>query len=69
MNWWSHLSALGGLDITAPVALGVAVWLACARGGRLALAWCLLFGAAMTIAAVSQMAFIGWGLGKRINHG
>ena len=63
MNWWSHLSALGGLDITAPVALGVAVWLACARGGRLALAWCLLFGAAMTIAAVSQMAFIGWGLG------
>jgi membrane-associated phospholipid phosphatase len=63
MTWWSHLSALGGLDITAPVAFGVTAWLACARGWRLALAWCLLFGAALAIAAISQMAFIGWGLG------
>ena len=63
MIWWSHLSALGGLEVTAPVAIGVAMWLACARGLRLALTWCLLFCAALAIAAGSQMAFIGWGLG------
>jgi membrane-associated phospholipid phosphatase len=63
MTWWSHLSALGGLDITVPVAFGVTAWLAGARGWRLALAWLLLFGASLAIAALSQMAFIGWGLG------
>jgi membrane-associated phospholipid phosphatase len=63
MNWWSHLSALGGLDVTAPVAVGVAAWLAATRGWRLALAWCLLLGAAFAVAAASQMAFLGWGLG------
>lgn len=63
MLWWSHLSALGGLEVTGPVALAVAAWLAVARGWRLASTWCLLFGAALTIAALSQLAFIGWGVG------
>ena len=63
MIWWSHLSALGGLEVTAPVALAVALWLACARDWRLARAWSLLFVAALAIAALSQMAFIGWGVG------
>lgn len=63
MIWWSHLSALGGFDITAPVALTIAAWLASARCWRLALTWCALFCVAMTLAAGSQMAFIGWGLG------
>lgn len=63
MNWWFHLSSLGALDVTAPLALGIAAWLACARGWRLALAWCLLFSAAMALAAASQIAFIGWGWG------
>jgi membrane-associated phospholipid phosphatase len=63
MNWWYHISALGGLEVTAPVAVAVAAWLACIRGWRLALAWCLLFGAALALAAVSQMAFLGWGVG------
>lgn len=63
MIWWPHLSALGGLEVTAPVALAVALWLACVRDWRLARTWCLLFGAALAIAALSQMAFIGWGVG------
>ena len=63
MNWWFHLSSLGALDVTAPLATGIAAWLACARGARLALAWCLLFVAALALAAASQMAFIGWGWG------
>lgn len=63
MHWWSYLSSLGGLEITAPPALAIAAWLAAARGWRLALGWCLLFCAALALAALSQMAFIGWGVG------
>jgi membrane-associated phospholipid phosphatase len=65
MLWWSHLSALGGLNVTALLALGVTAWLGGARCWRLALVWCLVFGGAMLVAAVSQMAFIGWGVGIR----
>jgi membrane-associated phospholipid phosphatase len=65
MLWWSHLSALGGLNVTVLLAAGVAAWLVAARCWRLALAWCLLFGATMLVAAASQVAFIGWGIGIR----
>jgi membrane-associated phospholipid phosphatase len=65
MIWWSHLSALGGLNVTALLALAIAAWLVGAHCWRLALAWCLLFGTAMLIAAASQMAFLGWGVGVR----
>jgi len=65
MVWWSHLSALGGLNVTALLALAIAAWLVGARCWRLALAWCLLFGAALLLAAASQMAFLGWGIGVR----
>jgi len=65
MLWWSHLSALGGLNVTALLAVGVAAWLVAARCWRLALAWCLVFGGAMLVAAASQVAFIGWGIGIR----
>lgn len=65
MLWWSNLSALGGLSVTALLALAVAAWLAAARCWRLAGAWCLLIGLALTLAALSQMAFMGWGIGIR----
>jgi len=63
MVLWSHLSALGGLNVTALLALVIAAWLVAARCWRLACAWCLLFGAALCVAATSQMAFLGWGVG------
>jgi membrane-associated phospholipid phosphatase len=65
MVWWSHLSALGGLNVTVLLALAIGAWLVGARSWRLALAWGLLFGGAMALAAASQMAFIGWGIGIR----
>jgi membrane-associated phospholipid phosphatase len=65
MLWWSHLSALGGLNVTALLAAGVAAWLVGARCLRLAVAWCFVFGGAMLLAAASQVAFIGWGVGIR----
>jgi membrane-associated phospholipid phosphatase len=63
--FWSHISALGGLNVTALVAVAIAAWLVGARCWRLSLAWCLLFGSAMLIVAASQVAFIGWGVGIR----
>jgi membrane-associated phospholipid phosphatase len=65
MLWWSHLSALGGLNVTALLAVGVTAWLVGARCWRLALVWCLVFGGAMLMAAGTQVAFIGWGIGIR----
>jgi membrane-associated phospholipid phosphatase len=65
MVWWSHISALGGLNVTLLVALAIAAWLVGARCWRLSLAWCLLFAAALGIAVASQVAFIGWGIGVR----
>jgi membrane-associated phospholipid phosphatase len=65
MVWWSHLSALGGLNVTALLALAIAGWLVAARCWRLALAWCVLFAGALLLAALSQMAFMGWGVGIR----
>jgi membrane-associated phospholipid phosphatase len=63
MVWWSHLSALGGLNVTGVLALVIVAWLGAARCWRLALSWCLLFGSALLLAVVTQMAFIGWGIG------
>ncbi len=65
MTWWYHLSALGGLNVTALLAVAIAAWLVGARCWRLALAWCLLFGAAILVAVASQVAFLGWGIGVR----
>jgi hypothetical protein len=62
---WSHISALGGLNVTAIVAVAIAAWLVGARCWRLSLAWCLLFGCAMVLVCASQIAFIGWGIGVR----
>lgn len=63
MVWWYHLSALGGLNVTALLAICVATWLFASRCWRLGLAWCALFCGAMLVAAITQMAYIGWGLG------
>jgi membrane-associated phospholipid phosphatase len=63
MLWWHHITALGGLNVTALIALAIGVWLGAARCWRLALAWCLLFGAAMLLTVASQVAFLGWGIG------
>jgi hypothetical protein len=65
MLWWSHWSALGGLNVSVAGALAITGWLAVMRCWRAARAWCLAFGATMLVAAGSQMAFIGWGIGVR----
>jgi membrane-associated phospholipid phosphatase len=63
MLLWYYITTLGGLNVTALGALAIAVWLGAARCWRLALAWCLLFGAAMLLTVASQVVFLGWGIG------
>jgi membrane-associated phospholipid phosphatase len=63
MTAWHFLSSLGALNVTGPLALCIAAWVAGARSWHPALTWCVLFGAALALAAGSQVAFIGWGVG------
>ncbi len=65
MHWWHYLSSLGALGITAPLGIGIAVWLGAAHCSRRALVWCLLVGAAMLVVVASKVAFIGWGVGLK----
>jgi membrane-associated phospholipid phosphatase len=65
MNWWHGLSLMGSMAVMAPAGVAIAVWLAGGNSWRLALQWCLLFGAGMALVVISKVAFIGWGLGVR----
>lgn len=62
-SWWSALSALGGIEVTGPLGIAIAVWLLAGRSWRLSLAWCLLYGAGMALVVVTKLAYMGWGIG------
>lgn len=62
-SWWSALSALGGIEVTGPLGMAIAVWLVAGRSWRLSLAWCLLYGAGMTLVVLTKLAYMGWGIG------
>ncbi|WP_317202156.1 phosphatase PAP2 family protein [Janthinobacterium sp.] len=53
------------MAVMAPAGLAIAVWLACGKSWRLALQWCVLFGAGMALVVLTKVAFIGWGIGVR----
>ncbi|MBB3221364.1 phosphatase PAP2 family protein [Pseudoduganella umbonata] len=63
MMWWNALSALGGMSVTGPLGIAVAVWLLAGRTWRLSLSWCLLFGIGMLLVVVTKVAWYGWGIG------
>lgn len=65
MNWWQHLTDLGSLNVTAPVAVGIAAWLGVAHCVRLAGYWTAIFLAAMSLVVASKIAFLGWGIGSQ----
>lgn len=65
MNDWYELTRLGGIVVTAPVAIAIAAWLVLARTTRLALWWCALFCGGMALVVVSKLLFLGWGIGFR----
>lgn len=65
MNWWQHLTDLGSLNVTAPIAVGIAAWLGVAHCVRLAGYWIAVFLAAMALVVASKLAFLGWGMGSQ----
>lgn len=62
--FWSAVTQLGDATLLLPAALVLALWLALARQGPLALAWALSFGTAVVLVLASKLAFMGWGLGS-----
>lgn len=65
MNDWTDLTGFGDITVMSLVALAIAAWLFVEDEKRLALWWCLLFGAATGVVIATKMAFIGWGIGIR----
>lgn len=63
MSYWSAISNLGDIAITAPLAAGIAVLFAIGRAWRLSLWWALLFFVGLLLVLISKLAFIGWGIG------
>lgn len=63
MMLWKALSALGGMGVTGPLGGIVAIWLLAARQWRLALNWCLLYGAGLLAVVGTKVLYYGWGIG------
>lgn len=67
MPHWETITKFGDATMMAPAAAGIALWLTLARKRRLAFIWCLLFAAAMSLVALTKIAFMGWGIGESFN--
>jgi hypothetical protein len=54
---------IGNTAVMLPVAGAIAAWLVARRPWQLALCWCLMFAAGLSIVALSKIAFLGWEIG------
>lgn len=63
MDFWAAFTKLADTNLTLPVALLLAVWLATTRAWRLAFWWCALFGLGLFLVTASKVAYVGWGIG------
>jgi len=51
------------MTVLGPAGAAIALWLAIGSSWRLALNWCLLYGAGLGLVVLTKVAFIGWGVG------
>lgn len=65
LHLWYSITRLGGAGLTLPLALTIALWLALGYTWRLALAWLAILAGAVSIVALTKIAFLGWGVGVR----
>ena len=63
MMLWKALSALGGVAVTGPLGVLVAVWLLAGRNWRLSFNWCLLYGGGLVAVVATKVLYYGWGIG------
>jgi hypothetical protein len=63
MMLWMALTALGGVTVTGPLGVAVAVWLLAGRSWRLSLNWMVLFCGGMALVVITKLLWYGWGIG------
>lgn len=65
LHLWYSITRFGGAGLTLPLALTIALWLALGYTWRLAAGWLAIVATAISVVALTKIAFIGWGLGVR----
>ena len=63
MMSWKLMIDIGHTAVALPLAAAIAVWLVTGRAWKLALCWCLMFAAGLSLVASSKIAFLGWDTG------
>ena len=67
MLYWETITKFGDVALLGPVAAAIALWLTFASKRHMALFWCLSFAGAMSLVALTKIAFMGWGVGESHN--
>jgi hypothetical protein len=60
MMSWKLIIDIGHTAVMLPLAAAIAAWLLAGRASKLALSWCLMFAAGLSLVAMSKIAFLGW---------
>lgn len=60
---WKLIIDIGHTAFALPLAAAIAAWLISGRAWKLALYWCLMFAAGLSLVALSKIAFLGWDAG------
>lgn len=60
---WVQLVDIGHTAIMVPTAGALAAWMMAGRAWKMALWWCLMFGAGLAVVALSKVGYLGWQIG------
>ena len=60
---WKLVIDIGHTGFMFPLAAAIAAWLVAGRAWKMALSWCLMFAAGVSLVGLSKIAFLGWDTG------
>jgi hypothetical protein len=60
---WKLIIDIGHTAVMLPMAGAIAAWLIAGRAWKMALCWCVMFAAGLSLVALSKIAFLGWETG------
>jgi hypothetical protein len=63
MMSWTLIIDIGHTAVMLPMAGAIAAWLMAGRAWKMALCWCIMFAAGLSVVALSKIAFLGWEVG------
>ncbi|HAV35274.1 MAG TPA: membrane-associated phospholipid phosphatase [Massilia sp.] len=61
--FWKLMIDIGHTAVALPLAAAIAAWLITGRAWKMALYWCLMLVAGLSLVALSKIAFLGWDAG------